>query len=283
MNALKFITSYKQAETITNKDYPRYSFGIITYNGIDLWIAYNHRTHKPLMFNLTKLTKSLKEGLASISSTAHSFIRYNREQIESRQNDFMEVRGKGTQKYGGWYVSLKWLDRICFHAAGFNGADWFDGKSDWYGDLFYGHVYLVQPPEYHGTNVFKIGKTGQSDREMKRRWIKYVNDAGESGINGLDILGLVAVKNTSLSENDAKVYYKLDKRIHFLPGANGKDTEYFEVLDVEPEEAANIVVEKFEHMCNEFTQENKLQSCDDVIETFEPGTHVFHYECYKKE
>ena len=280
MNAEQFINSIKSTESYTNKHYSQYSFGSITFNGIDLWIVYNRRTNKPLMFNLTKLVKALKSGLKTGKNADYCYT--NKERFESRPNDFTYISGEGTQQYKGWYATLKWLRSLCFNIASFNGADWFDGVNEWYGDMYKGHIYLVQPPEYQGTNVFKIGKTGQTDLEMKKRWRGYIKDAKDDGVNGLDILGLVAVKNTSTSEKDAKEYYKNDDRIHFIPGADDDDTEYMEV-DAEPEDAANIVIDLFIDMCNEFEEEGKLQSCDNAFETFESGTNVFHYEVHKKQ
>ena len=232
------------------------------------------------MFNLTILSKSLKKDLKTGKNGDYSYT--NKERFASRP-DFQYICGRGTQQYKGWYAPLKWLDRISFDIAGFYGADWFDGKSEWYGDMYKGHIYLVQPPEYHGTNVFKIGKTGQTEKEMKHRWRDYIRRAGDEGINGLDIFGLVAVKNTSDSEKSAKNYYKLDERIHFIPGADDDDTEYFEVIGEEPEEASNIVVKLFESMCHELKEQDKQQSSNNAVRMFEPGTNVFHYDCHKKQ
>ena len=281
MNALEFIDSYEVSESISNKLYPKHAFVSLNFNGIDLWIVYDKQTMKPLMFNLTKLSKQLKGGVKTTSSS-YSFVIHNREQLESRP-EYFEVKGKGTRLYCGWYASLKCLDRISFAIASFNGSDWFDGVTDWYGDMYYGHVYLVQPPEYSGTNVFKLGKAGQTEREMKQRWTLYINKAGEDGSNGLDILGLVAVKNTSEAEGALKQFYRVDNRIRFLLSANGKDTEYFEVMNCNPEEAGDIVIDIFKQASEKFRRNDRLQHCEEPIQIFESGTNVFHYKSHKRD
>ena len=192
---------------INNLEYNKINeeFGYVEFNGIKLYV-----TSDKQMFNATILTKSINCHVRSASSGANNAKWLDL--IEDSPDDFIYVEGNGTQSYKGWYAKLDLLQFILGSINPIRGLAWYRGN-EWKNKDVDGLIYLVQPPEFVGTNTFKIGESKNFNNRL--------NNYGK----GTLILATVDVTNRSDAEIQMKEHFDKNGAIKV------KGNEYYECKD----------------------------------------------------
>lgn len=174
------------------------SFKWISFNSV---IVYLYIINDVIMFNITKLYKSLNAHTKSNSAGASIFVKHNiieKGWLEYAPDKFMDVQGKGTQEFKGMYVSLDLLSKFLLSIGGLNAFQWYIGDDAWYETLGKGWVYLIKCPQHNGKNVFKYGRTVN----LNNRFILYLSNAPfELQTLGIEIIAIAPVNNQSKAED----------------------------------------------------------------------------------
>lgn len=182
--------------TIDNMKSINENYGIIEYNGIDLYV-----TSDLTKFNADKLFKAFKteqhdDGSKTIRLSFSNWKEHAGKTLCQVYKDKLEyICGKGTKDYKGWYVDFHLFYNILFSIDPLKGQLWIDGKDDWNNYGKDGVVYLLQKKEHVGTNIYKIGQS----KDLTSR----LNVYGK----GTHVYGITKVSNVSLAEKKLKEWF----------------------------------------------------------------------------
>ena len=159
-----------------------------------------------IYIKINKLHESLNYAVKNNDSSARKWFS-NKLPNNGWDNTLIQVLDKSKVSYTGIYIAFG--DPFVFAnlLGSMKGsgivAKWARNAEDWDITLGAGKLYLIQTPEYKGTNVFKLGKT----TNLIYRMLLYLQHAGVLAEFGIIILCLVEVDNTSLGESLLKKYY----------------------------------------------------------------------------
>ena len=264
MNATEYLKNTPELFGVKKaKKFP--NFKRVEFNGInDMYVKVDERTGQVIMFNITKLYKSLNTATKTASSCATTWVKTNiveKGWFEAYPDKFEYVKGTGTGDFKGLYVAIDLLIEFVVSMAGLHGHEWFHGVDAWFEGLGKGWVYLIRVPQIQGTDIIKYGRT----INLKNRWMIYLNKCPEElRALGVEILALAAVDNQSVAEDAlAKIF---DENGCLSAAEHGRE---FRHTNQELEDVWGFALDLFNDALR------SIGVALEHIENFDEGTNIF--------
>ena len=145
-----------QFREIEMEEYKKYLY-TISYNGVDVIV--NSDKNK---FNATELMKDI---------CLNANNRYNQwrkgRTAKILIEPGMEIQVNGCRDANGKYLDWSLFYIFVYSVSPIYGARWLMGDEDWSRPVNEGYIYLVQPQDKLGTDIYKIGRTWNCSQRFR--------------------------------------------------------------------------------------------------------------------
>ena len=235
----------KPIEVLTDKEIPRDIDGQINANP---YVCYDENfevVSKPFYiwvneerdkFDFNDLAKGMFSYLGTASNVYNDkWKTYKKAGIEGLRPDLVDTSIRGKR-----IVPMFMFERLAFSICGLAGQMYLDGYPNWQSYLMKGVNYIIQPGQYEGTSIIKVGKYDEG-QETSRLSV-YCNKEKAAGQKNPFVRTFCDAHtiNTSFGEQYLKdafgvvdeEHYEKTKKIRYLNSVNG-DNELFDLFYLE--------------------------------------------------
>ena len=185
----------------------KFGFYTVSFNGVDVMV--NPELDK---FNAHKLMKDICMN----PNVRYDHWRKGKQAKILITSPDMEWKMKGRRAVNGTYLDWSLFYPFVYSMSPIYGARWLAGDEEWTRPENEGYLYLVQPQDKLGTDIYKIGRTWNCAQRFKSYGKK------------VDVLLTAKVEDTLAAEKIMIAHFegKFKKAIR---DGNGDGEEYFHI------------------------------------------------------